>query len=67
MSEFTVVAADLGPSIAAFTCRINGRPTAVVNAAARHDPTLRMQAARALHGVGIDAGCINGALHGIRS
>lgn len=61
-----VVAAPLAVNVAAFTCRIRGEPAAVINAAARDDPTLRAQAALALVAAGIDAGTILGALDGIR-
>jgi hypothetical protein len=63
----TVVTADMGPTVAAFTCRIHDRTAAVINAAARHDPVLRTQAAWALTSAGLDAGQVIGALHGVRS
>jgi hypothetical protein len=62
-----VITADLGPHIAAFTCRINGRPAAVVNRAAAHNPAMRTEALAALLRAGLDAGAILGALHGIHS
>lgn len=62
-----VLTADLGPSVAAFTAYSHGRPVAVVNTAARHDPAIRTQAAWALLCVGMDAGAILGALNGVRS
>lgn len=62
-----VTTADLGPRIAAVTCRINGRPAAVINTTARTDPLLRTQVALALLGAGIDAGHTMGALNGVRS
>ena len=61
------ITADLGTHIAAFTCRINGQPTAVVNQAAAHNPAMRTEALAALLCAGLDAGAILGALHGIRS
>lgn len=62
-----VIAANLGPKVAAFTCRNSeGRPVAVINSAAVHHPELRTQAAFALAGAGFDAGTILGALHGVR-
>lgn len=67
MPEPTVVAADLGRSVAALTFRIHGQPAAVINVEARDDPAMRTQAAWALVSAGIDAGSIIGALHGIRS
>ena len=62
----TVLTGNLGAKVAAYTCRINGRPVAVINTAAAHRPELRTQAAYALAGAGLDAGLILGALHGIR-
>ena len=61
-----VVSANLGPSVAAYACVINGKPAAVVNTKAAHDPTLRVQAACVLLGIGLDVGLILGALYGIR-
>lgn len=61
-----VVTADLGASIAAFTCYVKGKPVAVVNTAAEHNPTIRTQAAWALLSVGLDAGEVLGALNGVR-
>ena len=61
-----VIAANLGAKVAAFTCRIDGRPIAVINTEVAHRPELRTQAAFALAGAGLDAGLILGALHGIR-
>lgn len=61
-----VITANLGPKVAAFTCRIDGRPVAVINTEAAHHPELRTQAAFALAGAGLDAGTILGALHGVR-
>lgn len=66
MPGHTVIAAELGTNIAALTCRINGRPTAVINQAAAHNCQLRTQAAYALVGAGMDAGLVLGALHGVR-
>jgi hypothetical protein len=63
----TVLTADLGPHTAAYTCHINGQPTAVINTAATHNTAMRTQAARALTRAGLDAGLILGALHGIHS
>ena len=64
----SVITADLGPNIAALTCRIEGRPVAVINTAARDDPAMRTQAAWALVGIGLDAGSIlEGELNGVRS
>lgn len=65
-SASPVITGNLGPKVAAFTCRINGRPVAVINTEAAHQPELRTQAAFALIGAGLDAGLILGALHGIR-
>ena len=67
LARLPVITADLGPRVAAFTCRIDGRPAAVVNSAARHDKIMRTEAATALLCAGIDAGLILGALHGICS
>lgn len=61
-----VVSANLGPKVAAFACAINGKPAAVVNIRAAHDPTLRVQATCVLLGAGLDVGLIIGALYGIR-
>ena len=61
-----VVAADLPSNLVSVTMQIDGKPTAVVNKAAARDMTLRRQAAWALLCVGLDAGLIIGALHGIR-
>ncbi|GGT43687.1 hypothetical protein [Streptomyces purpureus] len=61
-----VVAANLGPRVAAFTAHLHGRPVAVINSAAGRSPELRHQAVAALLGVGLDAGLILGALHGVR-
>lgn len=62
-----LITANLGRRIAAFTTRINGRPTAVINVAAAHDPELRAQAGLALVAAGFDAGTTLGALNGVRS
>jgi hypothetical protein len=62
-----VITAALGQNVAAFTCRINGRPAAVINTRTRTDPTLHTQAAMALLCGGIDAGAAMGVLHGVRS
>ena len=67
MPEPIVISAPLGPTVAAVTCRVNGRPTAVINTLARTEPRIRTQAAVALIGCGIDAGRTLGALHGVRS
>lgn len=61
-----VTTADLGPSVAALTCFIEGRPVAVVNTAAEHNPAIRTQAALALLSVGLDAGLVLGAVNGVR-
>lgn len=61
-----VITAALGLNVAALTCRINGRPTAVINTQARADPTLHTQAVMALLCCGIDAGQAMGALNGVR-
>jgi hypothetical protein len=58
---------SLGPRVAAFTCRVNGQSTVVLNPAARGDPAMQMQAALVLLGLGVDAGTIYGAIDGIRS
>lgn len=65
--EPILTSAALGPHVAAFTCRINGRPTAVVNTLALTQPRMRVQAAVALLACGIDPGHALGALHGVRS
>lgn len=65
--EPILTSAALGPHVAAFTARINGRPTAVINTLTRTQPRMRAQAAIALLGCGIDAGHALGALHGVRS
>lgn len=62
----TVLTGNLGPRVAAFTTRIDGRPVAVINTEVRTNPELRTQAAFALVGAGLDAGLILGAIHGIR-
>ncbi|MFJ7070134.1 hypothetical protein [Streptomyces sp. NPDC101115] len=61
-----VIAANLGANVAAFTCRIEGRPTAVVNTATKHNAELRGRAVVALLGAGLDAGLVLGALYGVR-
>jgi hypothetical protein len=61
-----VVAANLGPEVAALVLEIDGQPAAVINSEAAHNKKLRRQAAWALLCVGLDAGLILGALHGIR-
>ncbi|GHF74191.1 hypothetical protein GCM10018787_23650 [Streptomyces thermodiastaticus] len=66
MSGSVVLAAPLGRGIAAFTCQLRNKPTAVINTAAADDPVLRAQAALALVTAGIDVGTILGALTGIR-
>ncbi|WP_405794046.1 hypothetical protein [Streptomyces sp. NBC_01506] len=63
----TVIAARLGPNIAAFTCQIDGRVVAVVNTLASTDAQLRTQITWALLATGMDAGHAIGALHGVRS
>lgn len=65
--EPILISADLGPRVAAVTCRLDGRPTAVINTRTRADPCMRVQAAIALLACGIDAGHALGALHGVRS
>jgi hypothetical protein len=62
-----VVAAEMGPKIAAFTCHHPGGIAAVINTAARYDPVMRTQAALALTSAGLDAGQVIGALHGVCS
>ncbi|MEV6569993.1 hypothetical protein [Streptomyces sp. NPDC051577] len=61
-----IICADLGPNVAAFTCRINDQPTAVVNTAVERDTVMRHQAVGALLGAGFDAGAVLGVLHGVR-
>ncbi len=61
-----IVHAALGPHVAALTCRIAGRPTAVINTLARTSPRIRTEAALHLLGAGMDAGRTLGALHGVR-
>ena len=63
----TVITGNLGAKVAAFACRIDGRPVAIINTEAAYRPELRTQAAFALVGAGLDAGLILGALHGVRS
>ncbi|MFD3535193.1 hypothetical protein [Streptomyces sp. NPDC058664] len=63
----TVLTGNLGPKVAAFTIRIDGRPVAVINSEASTNPELRTQAAFALIGAGLDAGLVLGAIHGVRS
>lgn len=62
-----IISAELGPSVAAFTCTISGRSVAVINNRVAIDPILRAQAAWALLTAGMDAGTALGALHGVRS
>jgi hypothetical protein len=62
-----ITVADLGPKVAVLTCRIDGRPAAVINSAARDDAAMCAQAAWALVSIGLDAGSIMGTLNGIRS
>lgn len=62
-----VMSADLGPCVAALTCYVEGKPVAVVNAAVKHNPAMRTQAAWALVSVGLDAGLVLGAISGVRS
>lgn len=62
-----IISADLGPKVAAFTCRNHGTPTAVINQRAAEQPELYTQAAWALLCCGIDAGQAMGALNGVRS
>lgn len=67
MSELPIViSAELGPHVAAFTCRIDGRPAAVINIRTRVDSTMRTQASWALLCAGADAAQTMGALHGVR-
>lgn len=61
-----VIVANLGRGIAAFTARSNGRPIAVINSEAAHNPELLAQAGYALIGAGLDAGLALGAINGIR-
>jgi hypothetical protein len=61
-----VIAANLGTKVAAFTCRIDGRPVAVINTEAAHNPELYTQAGCALVAAGFDAGTALGALYGVR-
>ena len=62
-----VIVANLGSrGIAAFTVRSNGKPVAVINSEAMHNPEVRGQAGLALVAAGLDAGLVLGALHGIR-
>lgn len=62
-----VVSTALGPHVAAFTARINGRLVGVVNTRIRADPVMRTQAGLALLCAGIDAAQTIGALNGVRS
>lgn len=62
-----IISEDLGPRVAAFTCRTHGRPAAVINERAAHDPVLYTQAAWVLLCCGIDAAHTMGALSGVRS
>lgn len=64
MSTSAVTSADLGPTVAAFTCHINGKPAAVVSTSIVHSPQLKSQALAALLCAGLDAGSILGALNG---
>ncbi|MFJ6615414.1 hypothetical protein ACIQPT_34635 [Streptomyces sp. NPDC091289] len=66
MPEPIVISVALGPHVAALTCRIDGRPTAVINTLARTDPRICTEAAIALVGAGMDAGRTLGAIHGVR-
>ena len=61
-----VIVANLGRGIAAFTARSNGKPIAVINSEAMHDPEVRTQAGYALVGAGLDAGTALGAINGVR-
>ncbi|MEU0102439.1 hypothetical protein [Streptomyces sp. NPDC006267] len=65
MPEPIVISVELGPHVAAYTTRINGRLHAVVNTRARADPRIRTEAAVALVGAGMDAGRTLGAIHGV--
>ncbi|MEU7010408.1 hypothetical protein [Streptomyces sp. NPDC046332] len=62
----SVVAANLGPKVSAFTTQLNGKPVAVINREAGRSTELRHQAVAALLCAGLDAGLIVGALHGVR-
>lgn len=61
-----VIAGNLGSNIATFITHIDGHPVAVINSQAAHHSELRTEAAYALVSVGLDAGLILGALHGVR-
>ena len=61
-----ILVATLVPGVAAVTLRIRDKPVAVINSAAAHDASLRTQAAWSLACLGLDAGNILGALHGVR-
>ena len=61
-----ILSAPLGPRVATVTGQLKGRTIAVVNTAAMHDVLLRSQAAWSLACLGLDAGNILGALHGVR-
>lgn len=61
-----IVTADLGPNIACLTCRVHGKPAAVVNTAVAEDREMRGQAAATLVANGYDAGQIIGVLRGVR-
>lgn len=63
----TVLTGNLGPKVAAFTTKIDGRPVAIINTEASTNPELRTQAAFALIGAGLDAGLVLGAIRGVRS
>jgi hypothetical protein len=63
----TVTTADLGPRVAAVTAKIRGRPAAVINIRAAHDPDMCSQAAYALAEAGIEAARLSEVLDGIRS
>ncbi|MGW4040424.1 hypothetical protein ACWEIM_29810 [Streptomyces sp. NPDC004778] len=65
-AEPHITTAALGPNVAALTCHLDGRTTAVINTLARTDPRMRNQAALHLLGAGVDAGRTLGALHGVR-
>lgn len=62
MPKLAIITTELGPKIAAFTCTVDGRPAAVVNAAARHDPVLRRQVVAVLRCAGVDEARIVGEL-----
>lgn len=66
MTEPVLATADLGPRVAVFTARVNGRPIGVVNHMARHDDEMRRQAMNSLLAVGFDARQIMGVLNGVR-